>query len=439
MQKKAIILMAGEGLRFGAKIPKQFIRLSGKKIYLHTLDAFLAARFFDQIFLVCHHDYIDTVRKEVHSKGNHVHVISGGATRQESTFLGLQAAAPCDIIMVHDAVRPFVSQEIIKNNIDATIKFGAANTCIPSTDTLVKIKNGAVSNIPLRDHWRRGQTPQTFRFAHLKKAHELATQTSSTDDCQLLLDQGYPVKEVSGSEYNIKITTELDLFIAEQILRQKTTLICKKGQSINLSDQIYVVTGGTGGIGREICSQLEAAGATVLPVSRSAKPYSVDLQNPAATKAVFQQIFKEHGFIHGLINASGYLKRDFFQQTSITEINQTIGANFHAIIYACRFAKIKKGGHIINLSSSSYIAGRKSYAVYSATKAAIVNFSQGLAEERPDLLINTVIPCRTNTNLRNANFPQENPETLLHPKKIADEVLRIVSSKNQTGIIFEVR
>lgn len=214
----AVILMAGIGSRLGGEIPKQFLLLRDKKVYLHTLSVFDSVGIFDEIVLVCHPAWQDIVVKEV----PHCTVITGADTRQESAYLGLRGFLSIpDIVVVHDAVRPFVSREIVMNNVQAAILHGAVDTCIPSADTLVYAPHlSAISSIPKREDYLRGQTPQTFLFDILMDAHESARSegiTNVSDDCQLVLRKGRPVHVVQGSEKNFKITTDFDLKIASII------------------------------------------------------------------------------------------------------------------------------------------------------------------------------------------------------------------------------
>lgn len=213
--------MAGIGSRLGSPTPKQFHLLGSKKIYLHTLETFLASELFQQIILVCHPDWIDEVKNEIPSDPK-ILVITGGPTRQSSSLLGLQACKT-DFVMIHDAVRPFVSQEILEQNITAVQKHRAVDTCIPSADTIVHAENEKfVTSIPNRKKYLRGQTPQTFDYQLIFEAHQKTKATESTDDCSLIVELGYPVAIVAGEENNIKITTELDIEIAEWILSGKT-------------------------------------------------------------------------------------------------------------------------------------------------------------------------------------------------------------------------
>jgi len=214
----ALLLMAGIGSRLGSPIPKQFHLLGSKKVYLHTLETFINSHLFQQIILVCHSDWIDQVNNEIPSDPT-IQIIAGGPTRQASSLLGLMACNRTDFVMIHDAVRPFVSQEILERNLAAVRQHRAVDTCIPSADTIVHAKNGEfITSIPLRKSYQRGQTPQTFDYQLIFEAHQKTQATESTDDCSLVLELGHSVAIVPGSEDNLKITTEMDVEIAEWML-----------------------------------------------------------------------------------------------------------------------------------------------------------------------------------------------------------------------------
>jgi 2-C-methyl-D-erythritol 4-phosphate cytidylyltransferase len=208
---EAILLMAGNGRRMGNSIPKQFHEIQEKKIYLHTLQALEESRLFDQIILVCHSDWIDCVKEEATG----MKIIAGGATRQESSYRGI-LACETDYVLIHDAVRPFVSSQILKENVETVKKYRAVDTCIASADTIVVSQDGEyIDDIPPRAHYLRGQTPQTFAVPLILEAHQRTLKTDASDDCSLVLDMGHDVYIVKGSEENFKITTEFDLQLAK--------------------------------------------------------------------------------------------------------------------------------------------------------------------------------------------------------------------------------
>jgi len=210
--------MAGQGNRLDPLNPKQFHEIAGKKIYLWTLGRFALSGLFEEILLVCQPERIAEVQKEV---GSSHRVVAGGQTRQESSYRGLLSCGiETEIVVIHDAVRPFVSQRILKENIEGAQNFKAVDTCISSADTLVHAKDRKqITQIPSRSEYLRGQTPQSFSYPLILEAHKNSSKKDSSDDCSLVLEQNNSVYIVEGEEENIKITTALDLLIAENLTK----------------------------------------------------------------------------------------------------------------------------------------------------------------------------------------------------------------------------
>ncbi len=214
----AVLLMAGNGSRLGDKIPKQFLFLNEKPIYCYALNTLIASNFFDEIILVSHPDWLEIP---------HPNVVLGGKTRQESSYIGLRSfKKKPEFVLIHDAARPFLTIDLLKENLHKASQFGAVNTCIPCTDTIVHAPNGQViESIPQRKDYLRGQTPQTFRYDWILEAHEKALKDGcldASDDCQLILRLGKKIHVAAGHEANIKITSEIDLRLAENICLEKT-------------------------------------------------------------------------------------------------------------------------------------------------------------------------------------------------------------------------
>ncbi len=441
----ALILMGGQGERFGSSLPKQFHRLSGKPVYLHTLETFIASDLFEEILLVTPSSWMQAVEQEIKSYNDlSIRVVEGGATRQESSRKGLLCCSPqTHIVVIHDAVRPFVSKTILKDNVEGALQKRAVDTCIPSSDTLVYAPDiRSICAIPKRSDYLRGQTPQSFAYPLILKAHEKALEEgifNSSDDCSLVLRLGHPISIVFGNEENLKITSELDLNFAEQLLKLKRHTLEKSLQERSLQGKKFALTGGTGGIGKAIASLLEKEGALCFCISRSSPLYPADLTSFEKTRAVFETLLQEHGPLDGLINSIGQLKTAPFQTLTEDEINSQIASNLTSVMYSCKWAQLKPGAHIINIASSSHIRGRENYAVYSSAKAGLVNFTQGLAEERKDLYINALVPQRTHTPMRLDNFPEEDPSHLLDPLIVAQETLLLLKQTSLSGELIEVR
>lgn len=213
----AIILMAGKGERFQSRLPKQFHKIAGRYIFEYTLDPFIASKDIAQIILV---SSLDLPVALSHSK---IKIVTGGETRQRSSYLGLKAChTSCDYVLIHDGARPFVTSKIIERNIKAVMQHNAVDTCIPCSDTIVQSKNETtIDRIPDRSTFFRGQTPQSFAYSLIMQAHEKALQmgkNQSTDDCQLVKELGADVFICRGDETNIKITTPFDLVVAQQMM-----------------------------------------------------------------------------------------------------------------------------------------------------------------------------------------------------------------------------
>lgn len=226
MRTIAIILASGVGSRLGLDIPKQFLEFKGKSILEYSILAFHLHEKVDEIIIVSHPDYIFRV-EDIVKNGNYKKVskiVAGGETRQESSSNGVFAVEYNNAkILIHDAVRPFVTKRIIDDCISALDKFKAINVAIESSDTIIEVdKDNCVKNIPQRKNLRRVQTPQGFDLKIIKQAHNLASQRndlSFTDDCGLVQEfQLAKIKVIEGDEKNIKITYPSDIKLAENII-----------------------------------------------------------------------------------------------------------------------------------------------------------------------------------------------------------------------------
>jgi 2-C-methyl-D-erythritol 4-phosphate cytidylyltransferase len=432
-----LLLMGGSGSRFGSPTPKQFHRLGGKPIFLYTLEAFLSLGHFDEIVLSCHPDWMEWAEELLPpSTSSAIHIVRSGETRQESSRLGLLAFQSLpEIVAIHDAVRPFVSQEILLANLHGALAHDAIDTCIPSRDTLVHAPDGkTIAAIPMRKNYLRGQTPQSFRYSLIREAHLQTKREDVSDDCQLILDLGHPVHIVPGDETNIKITSGLDLTLAEQLLLNRSIYRRTHEQLASLSGRKIAVVGGTGGIGSAICAKIRERGGEAIPLSRRTTPH-LDLSSPPS----IEEAFREIGPLDGLINSAGILHVEPLQSLSLREIEEMLNVNLRGPILCCKTALLKDGAHVINIASSSFSRGRKDMGIYSSAKAGLMNFTQGWAEERPDLRIHTIIPGRTNTALRRENFPSEDPSTLESPDTVANAVVDLLFEQELTGLFREVR
>lgn len=221
----AIILAAGKGDRMGSAIPKQFLSLGTRPIFMHTLLKFDKIEYIKDIVLVLPSSAMAEAGPLIEGSdlSKNVELVKGGSSRQRSSYAGVKAS-PVDssIVLVHDSVRPFAGEELIRGVIEMAFEHKAAVCAIRCGDTVAETEGGFIRNIPHRENMVRIQTPQAFERALIIKAHERAIEKGLdhfTDDCGMVLDMGYGVKVSEGSESNIKITRPRDLLVAETLLR----------------------------------------------------------------------------------------------------------------------------------------------------------------------------------------------------------------------------
>lgn len=237
MESTAILLAAGTGSRMQNEgIPKQFLEMLGDPIVVHTLTIFDTCKAIDRIVVVCHPDYLAEMNALVTARPYRtpITVIAGGQTRQDSVLCALTSLSdnPPDIVVIHDAVRPFISHEIIERSIEGAVELGAADVCVKTTDTIVEVEGDRVVGVLDRDRLYNGQTPQTFRFSVIRDAHHAAIAeqfTETTDDVKLVLRYGGAVKLVLGSYENIKLTTPFDIHLANLIHQQRSEVLGHSG------------------------------------------------------------------------------------------------------------------------------------------------------------------------------------------------------------------
>jgi ribitol-5-phosphate 2-dehydrogenase (NADP+) / D-ribitol-5-phosphate cytidylyltransferase len=447
----AILLAGGDGNRFGAEMPKQFVRLAGEQILARSLRA-ISAVGVDRLVVVANpswvvetQDVVDAVRPSPPTT-----VVVGGSTRNESTLNGLRAldAADDDVVVVHDAVRPLVPLDVFRRAI-APVAAGeadATDTVIPSADTLVVVDGPRVVEIPDRSRYRRGQTPQVFRKDVLVKAYDAAVAAGdmkATDDCGLVLRYvpGVRLLAVAGDDVNLKITTRIDLVLADRMLQIRTLApdtTPEDGRS--LEGARLLVIGGTNGIGRAIADEAERLGGHVAVEGRS---LGLDIRDPDAVRARIDAVAARLDGLDHVIVTAGVLRVGRLDETPANELAEVIDVNLtgtlNVAMAAYRHLRAARGSLTV-FASSSFTVGRPNYVAYSASKAALVNVAQGLAEEWCDdgIRVNAVSPERTDTPMRRQAFPTEPTTGMLRPEEVAAATIALVRS-DLTGQVLDVK
>ncbi len=232
-QVYAAILAGGSGTRMGnPDKPKQFWMMADKPVIVHTVQKFCMVDEFKKIIVLPPESWTvqtsDIVDRYLAPFADRIAVVAGGAERNDTIMNAIAyiereyGLADDDVIVTHDAVRPFVSLRIIEENIEAARNFGACDTVIPATDTIVHSVDGKlIADIPVRSEYYQGQTPQSFNARRLKALFEeldVGDKAQLTDACKILVLKGEPVALVQGDVSNMKLTYTNDMRIARAMI-----------------------------------------------------------------------------------------------------------------------------------------------------------------------------------------------------------------------------
>ena len=218
-----LIVAGGRGTRMGGPQPKQFLELAGRPVLMHTLEAFDRWDASARLIVVLPEDQIETWKRlcEAHVFGRIHRVVAGGETRFHSVRNGLGAVASNGLIAVHDGVRPLVAPSVIAACFAAAADGGAAVPVVPVVESVREVDADGGSRPVDRTRLRVVQTPQVFRADVLRAAYRLPYDPRFTDDASVVEASGVAVRLVPGNRENIKLTTPMDLLLAEQLMRRK--------------------------------------------------------------------------------------------------------------------------------------------------------------------------------------------------------------------------
>ncbi|MBI1939793.1 MAG: 2-C-methyl-D-erythritol 4-phosphate cytidylyltransferase [Ignavibacteriales bacterium] len=226
MKVYAIIPSGGKGIRANTAMPKQYLKFHGKELIAYSIEVFQRSNLVDEIIIAAQNEFfelLDSIKK-TYGFTKLSHIIEGGAERQYSVFNALNSleCSDEDIIIVHDAVRPLLPQNLLVNSIQTAKEFGSAVVAIKAKDTLIKGKEFVESYIDRKEIYY-AQTPQVFKYKIIIDAFRRSQQENflGTDESMLVKRAGYNIKIVEGSTLNFKITTDDDIKLFEMISKPK--------------------------------------------------------------------------------------------------------------------------------------------------------------------------------------------------------------------------
>lgn len=231
------ILAAGLGIRMHRQdLPKPFLPLGSKPMIIHTLEQFFMNQRLQRIIIVVHNDWITYTQDllaQYSDWDKECCVIPGGRNKSESMYeivkfiRGKWDIGEEDILIAHDAIRPFITGRLINDNIETAIKYGAANTAMPTNDALLESHDGKkLESVPTHEHLYAEQTPQTYKLPNLIKVFDDAREknislASESELPRLYIKSGFPMYLVHGEYFNMKIINPYDLEVAEALLKER--------------------------------------------------------------------------------------------------------------------------------------------------------------------------------------------------------------------------
>ncbi|MFI7022135.1 D-ribitol-5-phosphate cytidylyltransferase [Micromonospora sp. NPDC049900] len=450
----AVVLAGGTGTRLGLGIPKQLLKIAGKPIIEHTLAVFEAAPEIDEIIVLMATGHVDEAQRIVDKAGFRkvTKVIEGGDTRNATTRVALDAVGEADCnILFHDAVRPLLSGRIVRECVNALWTYAAVDVAIPSADTIIQVdEDECITDIPVRATLRRGQTPQAFRSSTIREAYRRAAgdpNFAATDDCGVVLRYlpEVPIKVIDGSDENIKVTHPVDVHLADKLFQLAAAKVPRltdhRAYSEEVTGRTIVVFGGSYGIGHDLTELARRHGAQVFPFSRSST--GTHVERPEDVEAALRAAFEATGRIDHVVVTAGILEKGALAEMDQETIDRVLQVNFVGPVTVARqslpYLQQTKG-QLLLYTSSSYTRGRADYALYSATKAALVNLTQALSDEWAEfgVRVNIINPERTATPMRTKAFGAEPENTLLAAETVAQASLDVLISE-LTGQVIDVR
>ncbi len=449
----AVVLAGGSGSRVGLDIPKQMLKVAGRTIIEHTVEALHGCAEVDEIMIVMAADYLAEIEQMFGGEQFRkvTRFVAGGRDRNESTRNALAALgdAECNVLF-HDAVRPLLSRRVLLDCIRALETHEVVDVAIPSADTIVRVdEHETIVDIPDRQWLRRGQTPQGFRLSVIRRAYDIAAQDpgmQATDDCAVVLRYlpDVPIHVVRGDEQNMKITYPLDLFLADKLFQLGSHLTVPRTQEqlvAALSGKTVVVFGGSYGIGADVVRLAGETGCRVFAFGRSTT--GTHIEDPDDVQAALEQAHAATGRIDAVVLTAAELYRGTLVEMTDDEVMRQLQVNYLAPINVARAAQPylrDTRGQLLLFTSSSYTRGRAGYVMYSSTKAALVNLTQALADEwsSDGICVNVINPERTQTPMRLKAFGEEPSETLLTSEAVAATVLDLLTT-DLTGHVVDVR
>eukprot|EP01136_Pigoraptor_vietnamica_P026173 Opistho-1_new@80942 len=439
----AVLPAGGSGTRVGTPTPKQYWPIYGKPLLFYTLEVFESVPWLADVIVPVAEDCLADMEKsfaEWHFRKTRA--VVGASTRHRSIRNGVlaanAAAQRADVVIVHDIVRPFVDEDILRKVVVAAKEHGAAGAILPLVSTVVMATpDGFLDHSLDRTKYRASQTPQAFTLDVITRAYDKCTEYDfehGTECLHIALEYaGARAKLIEGTPMLWKVTHKPDIYAAEHMIKERLR-------------SVAIVTGGGRGIGEAVACALSDRGMKVVVVARTEAevvavaervrgiPIVADVSKVEDVARVFRTVQEAFGRVDVLVNNAGSAVHARIEDMQDDQWAALVSGNLSSTFYCSREAMRAmshsgRGGVIINVGSSSVSGGRIGEGAYSATKAGIQCLTETLAlEGRPhNVFAYCVVPRRTATQLRRELYPTEDPDTCLKPEDVAQTIVSVAT------------
>ena len=421
------ILAGGIGERFGATIPKQYMSLNGKYVIQYAIDSLYESKSVDKIVVVYPEGPMPPLK-------NVDDYIIGGKTRFDSVLNALKyCPEETDIVLFHDAVRPFVPSEHFRKAIDIirTSNTEYVVTAQKVTDGLFKGSHNNIEEGVDRSEYKLCQTPEVARFSSLKQLY-LESENEIEARSINYICQLYDITNAIGvylelPSTNLKITYDYDLFTAEQLTKYARP---DKSPNPNLEGKRILLLGSTGDIGNALKTHLECLGAIVGCPKREI----VNIEK--LNKMTLDCLEFKYDCV---INCAGIYQKD--NNNYYDGLKKILKTNFTGVVKLidiCKNYWLKDGGNIILLGSASASYGRKGISAYSASKAALNTFVESVKDKllENQIKVNVICPARVKGKLQQTLNPNANQEEMIDPKDLAKIITNYVITEETGQIVY---
>ena len=432
-----ILPCAGSGTRMNSKIPKQFLNIHGKKIIEKTIRAVCKWTRTKDIIIVLNENY-QSVTSELKGISARVTVTDkGGKSRHHSIRIGLLKLLAMgyrgdDIVIIHDAVRPFITHEICHNIVNAAIEYGGGSAVRDLVSTVIMPdEDGFYKKMVARHLYKNSYTPQAFQLQYIWKgytklsADEMMTHTECVDVAHR---GGARVKLIDCDWSLFKITHKCDLFLAQNLHPGRVALVTGGGRGIGkrvaemLAEHMFRVV-----VAARTSSEIDAVAANI-----GGESIVTNVANKESVDELFADINSQFGRLDVMINCAGIMSTASIENTTEEQFESMFQVNVMGGFRCCKSAlKIMKSansGVIVNVGSSSTVGGRVGQTAYAASKSAMQTITECIALEAKEYNVQcyNIVPRRTQTEMRTIMFPDEAPNAALSVDEVAEVIVSTV-------------